>query len=84
MKANAATSKQSYYAAKEELAQQRKLQRQRQKNEQRAKQLEALLDDLQKQLFGDAATDYVLAASIQSQIDEAEEELMSVYEALEE
>ena len=77
------SSKQSYFAAKEELATQRKLQRQRQKNEQRAKELEELLEALGAQLFGEAATDYVLAAEIQSKIDATEEELMAIYEALE-
>ncbi len=77
-------SKQSYLAAKEEQAQIRRAKAQRQKNEKRASELEALIEELQGKLFGEAATDYLLASEIQSKIDEAEEELMSVYEALEE
>ena len=81
---NVSTSKQSYYAAKEEQAQQRKAKRQKEKNEKRALELEELIESLGAKLFGEAATDYVLAAELQEQIDKAEEELLCVYEALEE
>ena len=77
------SSKQSYMAAKELQAQQRKAERERQKNEKRAKELEELIEELQQKLFGEAATDYVLAAELQSKIDQAEEELLLIYEALE-
>ena len=78
------TSKQSYIAAKEEQALQRKAERQRKKNLERSAELEKLIEELQARLFGEAATDYILAAELQQQIDDAEEELLSVYEALEE
>ena len=78
------SAKQSYKEAKEQQANRRKAERQRKKNEERATELEQLIDQLQNRLFGEAATDYVLAAELQTQIDEAEEELLSVYEALEE
>ena len=77
-------SKQDYIAAKEELANKRKAERARKKNEERAAVLEQEIEALQGRLFGEAATDYVLAAELQSKIDEAEEELLSIYEALEE
>lgn len=82
MQASQASSKQSYLDAKEEQANKRKAERQRKKNEQRASELEEIIDNLQSQLFGEAATDYVLAAELQAKIDEAEEELLSIYEAL--
>ncbi len=82
-KAESSSSKKEYLAAKEEQAQLRRAKAQKQKNEKRAMELEALIEQLQSKLFGEAATDYVLAAEIQTKIDEAEEELMSVYEALE-
>ncbi len=81
--ASPSSSKQSYLASKEEQAQSRRAKAQRQKNEKRALDLEAQIEDLQQKLFGEAATDYVLATEIQTQIDQAEEELLSVYEALE-
>ena len=77
-------SKQDYISAKEELANKRKAERARKKNEERAAVLEQEIEALQGRLFGEAATDYVLAAELQSKIDEAEEELLSIYEALEE
>lgn len=80
---NETSSKQSYIEAKEEQANKRKAERLRKKNEQRAAELEALIEDLQAKLFGEAATDYVLAAEMQSRIDDAEEELLLIYEALE-
>jgi len=77
-------SKQSYHAAKEEQSKQRKAMRQKERNEKRAQELEAMIEELQTRLFGEAATDYVLAAELQEQIDKAEEELLCIYEALEE
>ena len=77
-------SKLDYLAQKEENAQKRKAERQRKKNEERAAELEALIDELNNKLFGEASTDYLLAAEIQENIDRAEEELLSLYEALEE
>ena len=80
---NETSSKQSYIEAKEEQANKRKAERQRKKNEERAAALEKFIEELQAQLFGEAATDYVLAAELQSKIDQAEEELLTIYEALE-
>ena len=77
-------SKRDYLASKEELARKRKEKNKRERNEKRARELEAQIEELTEKLFGDAATDYVLAAEIQQKIDAAEEELMSIYEALEE
>ena len=77
------TAKQSYIAAKEEQANKRKAERNRKKNEERAAALEQEIEQLQARLFGEAATDYVLAAELQEKIDHAEEELLSIYEALE-
>ena len=78
------SSKDNYLAAKEESAQKRKAERARKKNEERAAQLEELIASLEAKLFGEAATDYVLAAELQAELDKAEEELLLVYEALEE
>ncbi len=77
------SSKQNYIASKEEQANKRKAERNRQKNEKRAAELEALIESLTQRLFGEASTDYILAAELQSQIDKSEEELLCIYEALE-
>ncbi len=77
------TSKKNYIAAKEEQANKRKAERTRKKNEERAAFLENEIETLEGRLFGEAATDYILAAELQARIDEAEEELLSIYEALE-
>ncbi len=82
--AEVSDSKKDYLATKEEQAQKRRAKAQRQRNEKRAKELEELIETLEQKLFGEAATDYVLAAEIQGKLDKTEEELMAVYEALEE
>lgn len=46
-------------------------------------ELEALLDTLNAELFGDAASDYVRAAQISARIEEIEERLLEIYEETE-
>ena len=61
--------------ARAEAAKQKKAQK-------RAEELEAQIALWKEELFGDAAADYVRAAALQKQLDEAEEELLSLYEIL--
>lgn len=42
--------------------------------------LEEKIEALKKELFGDAAADYMRAAELQQQIEQAEEELLALYE----
>ncbi len=77
------TAKQSYLASKEKQAQIRKNKAERQRNEKRASELEHELERLNEQLFGEASTNYTLAAEIAEKIAEAEDELLQIYEKLE-
>ena len=61
--------------ARQEAAKQKKAQK-------RAEELEEQIALWKEELFGDAAADYVRAALLQKQLDEAEEELLSLYEIL--
>ena len=44
--------------------------------------LEKRLDEIEKELYGDAATDYVRAAELEKEKNAAEERLMEIYEAI--
>lgn len=79
---NEKTSKNDYLKSKEELAKKRKSERDRERAALRAKDLEDLLPKLEAELYGEAASDYIKAAELQKQIDEAEAELLSLYEIL--
>jgi hypothetical protein len=45
-------------------------------------ELEAELERVTEELYGDAATDYVRAAELESRKNEIEERLMEIYETL--
>ena len=76
----AASSKQSYEMRKKELAEKRALERKRETAEKRIAQLEEKLKQLDEELFGPAASDYIRAAEIDKEKNEIEEELLSLYE----
>ena len=46
----------------------------------RIPEIEAKLEELEEELFGDAASDYVRAAEIEKEKEKLEEELMELYE----
>ncbi len=75
-----ASSKQSYEMRKKELAEKRALERKRETAEKRIAQLEEKLKQLDEELFGPAASDYIRAAEIDKEKNEIEEELLSLYE----
>ena len=54
--------------------------RQRERAEAKISELEAEIEELDRELFGSAATDYVRAAEIDKRKNEIEEELLSLYE----
>ena len=80
-KANVQTdSKADFEAQKREKAKARSEQKQRERAEKKIGELEGELERLEKELFGEAATDYVRAAEIETRKAEIEEELMTLYE----
>ncbi len=73
-------SKQAYEEKKRESAKRRSDERKRQNAEKKITELEAELALLDEELFGEASTDYVRAAEIDTRKNEIEEELLSLYE----
>lgn len=73
-------SKQAYEEKKRESAKRRSNERKRQNAEKRIAELEAELVELDRELFGEASSDYLRAAEIDTRKNEIEEELLSLYE----
>ena len=73
-------SKADFEAQKREKAKARSEQKQRERAEKKIGELESELERLEEELFGEAATDYVRAAEIETRKAEIEEELMTLYE----
>ncbi len=73
-------AKLQYEAAKREAAERRSAERRRAEAEKKIPLLEKELDDLEAELFGPAASDYVRAAEIEARRAQIEEELLTLYE----
>ena len=73
-------AKADYEEKKREKARARSEEKKRERAEIKIKELEAELDKLESELFGEAATDYVRAAEIEQRKAEIEEELLTLYE----
>ena len=75
-------SKAEYEERKREKAERRSEERKKERAEKRIAELEAEISMLDEELFGDAATNYVRAAEIDSRKAEIEEELLELYEII--
>ncbi len=73
-------SRSDYEAKKRERAERQAEERKLRRAAERILELEAELEALDKELFGEAASDYVRAAEIDKRKGEIEEELLSLYE----
>ena len=73
-------AKADFEEKKREKARARSEEKKRERAEIKIKELEAELDKLESELFGEAATDYVRAAEIEQRKAEIEEELLTLYE----
>ena len=73
-------AKLSYEQAKRENAKRRGEERKRERAEKKIAELEGELERLDEELFGEAATNYVRAAEIDTRKSEIEEELLGLYE----
>ena len=69
-----------YEQKKRENAQKRALEKKIERAKARIEELESLMEELDSELFGSAASDYVRAAEIDRKKTEIEEELLSLYE----
>ena len=76
----ATDSKQDYEQKKRENAERRALEKKKERAQIRISELEAETEELDKELFGSAATNYVRAAKIEKRKTEIEEELLELYE----
>ncbi len=74
--------KEAYARKKQQEAEERALRRRREQAERRIPELETLIDQKRKELYGEAASDYVRAAAIEAEISAAEEELLELYELI--
>lgn len=77
-------SKEEYQKAKQSAAEARKRQHRLEKLQREAAELESAIDRLDAEMNGDAATDFVRVAALDTEKTEKEERLLEVYEELEE
>ena len=77
-------SKEAYRQAKASAAEARKRKSRLEKLQREAARLEAEIEAIDEELAGEAATDYIRAAELDTRKTEAEEALLAVYEELEE
>ena len=77
-------SKEAYQQAKATAAEARKKKNRIDKLHKEAERLEAEIEAIDEELNGSAASDYIRAAELDTRKNECEEELMAVYEELEE
>ncbi len=75
-------AKADYEEKKRQKAERRSEEKKRERAEKRIEELEGELAELDNELFGEAASDYVRAAEIESRKGEIEEELLSLYEII--
>lgn len=75
-------NKAQYLARKEDAAKARKEAARRERLQKEATALEVELDDIQKELYGEAASDYKKAAELDARREAAEERLLEIYEEI--
>jgi ATP-binding cassette subfamily F protein 3 len=77
------SNKEQYLRQKQEAADARKKKAKRERLEKECAELEKRLEQIEEELFGDAASDYVRAAELDAEKTQAEERLLEIYEELE-
>ena len=78
-----ATQKELYLQNKQNAAEERKQKRRRERLEAECKELEAELERIEEEMMGEAATDYVRVAELDTRKNEIEERLLEIYEEIE-
>ena len=79
---SASTNKEQYLRQKQEAADARRKKARLEKLQRECTELEALLEQIDAELFGSAASDYVRAAELDAQKSQVEERLLEIYEEL--
>ena len=77
------SQKEQYLRNKQLAADARKAQKRRERLEAESKKIEAELEELDARMNGEAATDYVLLAELDTRKNELEERLLEIYEEIE-
>ena len=77
------SNKEQYLKQKQEAAEARRRKSRVEKLQKECAELEALLEQIEEELFGSAASDYIRAAELDEQKNKAEERLLEIYEELE-
>ena len=76
------SNKEIYLKNKQDAAEQRKQKRRIERLEAEAKELERELEAVESEMMGDAATDYVRVAELDTRKNEIEERLLEIYEEI--
>ena len=76
------SQKEQYLLNKQKAADARKAQKRLEKLEAESKKIEAELEELDIRMNGEAATDYVLLAELDTRKNELEERLLEIYEEI--
>ena len=76
------SNKELYLQNKQNAAEQRKQKRRLERLEAESKELESELDFIEKEMMGDAATDYKRVAELDNRKNEIEERLLEIYEEI--
>ena len=79
----ASASREDYLQRKREASDVKREQKRIERLRAEAEKLEKLLDEIERELYGDAATDYVKAAELDAKKEEVETRLLEIYEELE-
>ena len=80
--ASSSGNKEQYLRQKQEAAEARRKKSRLEKLQRECSELEALLERIDTELFGSAASDYVRAAELDAQKSQVEERLLEIYEEL--
>ncbi|MCD7775786.1 MAG: hypothetical protein LUH54_00210, partial [Firmicutes bacterium] len=76
----ASSNKERYLTAKRDAAEERRRRHAMERLDADIAELENKIEEIEAELFGEAATDYVRAAELDAQITDAEDKLLALYE----
>ena len=76
------SNKEQYLRNKQQAAEARKKEARMRRLREEAEQIEKRIEEIDAEMFGEAATDYVRAAALEKEKNEAEERLLEIYEEI--
>jgi ATP-binding cassette subfamily F protein 3 len=81
-KTTESSNKEAYLKNKQNAAEERKQKRRRERLEAECRELESELEKIEEEMMGEAATDYVRVAELDTRKNEIEERLLEIYEEI--